>query len=124
MTACGEQAQVRTKVNIRPRSSSCQGVDKDATRTLRPAERAAMSQRRTSYFGEGDVLDRDFCVCLRAVIPSCQCCCSPFFGEVVARGHWHKSQFSAYTINVWLKKSTSHTLCHLANNNNNTISPF
>ena len=28
---------------------------------------------------------------------------SVFFCEVVARVHWHKSQFSAYTINVWLK---------------------
>ena len=81
----------QAKVNTRPRSSPCQGVDKDATRLVESnelfvqAERAAMSQRKTSYFGEGYVLDHNFSACLRAVILSCECCCSPFFCEVVAR---------------------------------------
>ena len=78
------------------------------------AERAAMSQRRTSYFGQGYVLDHNFCACLRAVIPSCECCCSPFFCEVVARVHWHKSQVSAFSINVRLKKNSCHLSCHRA----------
>ena len=89
----------QAKVNTRPRSSPHRGVDKDATRhvgrTLRPRRTCSSAAEKNC----------DFCVCLRAVGPPCECCSSPFFCEVVARVHWHKSQFSAYIINVGLKKN-------------------
>ena len=73
MSACGE----KTKVGI-GEGRQIQDIDPLFTEasTKTPEN---MSQTKTSYFGGGDVLDHDLCVCLRAVIPSCECCCSPFF---------------------------------------------
>ena len=100
----------QAKVSTIPRSSMPgrrQRRHKTCRMNSSSKQNVQLSQKRTSYFGEGYVLDHNFCACLRAVIPSCECCCSPFFCEVVARVHWHKSQFNAYTINVWLKKLLS-----------------
>ena len=104
MTACGE----KTKVGIgeEGRQKLMQDLDPllaEASRMVPQdmsiehfvqAERAAMSHRRTSWFGGGDILDHDFCVCLRAVIPPGECCCSPFFVRLL---HAMRTP----SINVW-----------------------